>query len=263
MTPNDYTSKLAREAFQQGKLAALRVFKLSAEDEASTQEKVLKALGGAATPIAVNTGAGVAYQAMSPPQTGSEDFSNKKNFRALEKAMGLSGTEHRKHLGGAGMGYVQGRPTVFLPPGVSEATAAHELGHAKNWEAARRLVGSKGRDALLSARLLSMMGGVDSAIPLSAYAAADSDMSWTPAAIQAGLFAPTLVDEGLASLHAARHLVNRHGLIKGVGRSASLLPAYGTYAALGLSPAAITGGRKAWKSYSDKKDKKNKSKSSH
>jgi hypothetical protein len=53
-----------------------------------------------------------------------------------------------------------------------------------------------------------------------------------------------LADEGMASARAIKHMTKTHGLGKGLWKSKSLAPAFGTYAALGLTPLAITAGRK-------------------
>lgn len=241
--------KLARELTETD-IARL----VSSPDEETAQQydhpvtMLAKGTAGLAAPGAANNTAAVLL-AREPRAPKHLDFSSEEKFRDLAKHMGEDKVKLIRGGYGAGMGYVKGKPAVILPRGTSEAIAGHELGHAKNWNTIERLFGQKGRERLFGARVGTTGLGSVTTMPLSALAATDPDASWTPGAIQAGIYAPTLLDEGLASAHSLRALMQRHGVLKGLRQGSSLAPAFATYGAIGLTPAAITGGRKLWRRY--------------
>ena len=140
---------------------------------------------------------------------------------------------------------VPGEFAVMSPPNASESAMAHEFGHVRNhskWGKNFSQIGALSRGA-------SQLGA-----PIAgAIAAGQDDPSWTPGLVQAGLSAPMLVDEAGASLRAAKYLTKQHGLRKGLGQAAKLAPAFGTYAALGLTPLGITAGRKLYRRHQEKK----------
>ena len=247
----------------QSKVAALQLLKLAASNRGSEREEpediavtAAKGLAGAAAPIAANTGAALALEAMPSYRKPDVDFSDATNFDKLKRQMGESGVALERDLyDGAAMGYDDaGKATAFLPKNTSEAIAGHEIGHAKNWRKVRDLLGQRGHDALWKARGMATNLGASTVMPAGFAAAVDPDASWAPGALQAGLYAPTLIDEGLASAHSLRNLVKEHGWSKGLRRGGALAPAFATYGAIGLTPAAITAGRKAWRRYNDNSD---------
>lgn len=128
------------------------------------------------------------------------------------------------------------RHYVAAPTSASEAAIAHELGHIKN----DRLWGPVGRKLNVMSRNAAPLTGVAG----SAIAATEKDPSWRPGLTSAAVAAPMLIDEGLASARAAKHLIGQRGLVRGVGQSLRLLPGYASYAAAGLAPLAITALRK-------------------
>lgn len=226
-------------------------------------------VAGAVTPIVANT---VAYMAArETPRSKKHDFSRPKAFRKLTKRMD-TGDVPKFRASSAGMGHAkvtveetapattadpkkatkpktEKRWVVGLPAGVSEATAAHELGHVRNWQAVEEAVGAKN-----ARKLMGHLGKVHNVSTLtsplaSAYTAIDDDMSWAPGLAQLAVSSPRLLDEALASGHALRHLIGRHGVLPGLREGATLLPAFGTYAALAGAPLAITGARRLWRRY--------------
>ena len=119
-----------------------------------------------------------------------------------------------------------------------EALLAHELGHLRLHEA----LGPRVSGALLKLRHPALTGlGLPAAAAWSGY---QKDPTWAPGALTAGITAPMLLDEAAASAQAARALIRKKGLLRGLGHSAKLLPAFASYAALGLGPLAITAYRK-------------------
>lgn len=215
---------------------------------------------GALAPTMSNMIAGA--MAHDAPTHGAADFSRDDTFETLRKHMGVKDvaklpsdaavmgiTELRKpdEHGVPGKSYKDF--VVGLPQGSSEATAAHELGHIKNWRGMAGLLGHERAMSLATglAHSQNLVGATS--MPLSAYAAASKDPTWTPGLLQAGLAAPRLLDEGAATYHALRHLMKQHGTMGGLRAGASLAPAFGTYAALAGAPLAITAGRKLYRHY--------------
>lgn len=230
--------------------------------------KGLKAVGGLVGATAAQMAAG--HVAMSGEGTrGKHDYGKDHNSRSLAKRMGEKNVplapKDARHVG-PGMGFLRTRskkkggtgkgiqPGLFLPKGTSEAIAAHEVGHLKNWRAIRDLLGEKGMTQLAMGSYLGFAGAQLTGLPATMYAAGSDDPSWVPAVAHTALATPRLLDEAAASLHAVKHLVGEHGLLKGLQSSARLLPAYGTYAAVGAAPLAITALRKYLKHRRDRED---------
>lgn len=251
-------------AYVQGRDDALAMFKIAKarsskkKDDETPEMRALIGAGAAVSPAVLNHAAVQATHLADDILKEKTDFSKKQNFRRLADAMGESDVKLLRGAPGtgAGMGYAGERRAVVLPVGTSEATAGHELGHAKNWRTVEDLLGQSGRKGMWMGRLLGTQFGTKTMAPLAASAALDDDASWLPGSIQAGIYAPTLLDEGLASTHALRHLIKRHGVTSGLRQGLSLAPAFGTYGAIGLTPLGITAGRKAWRRYSQNSDSK-------
>ena len=240
--------------------------KLEKEKGTPLGVKGLKGVGGVAGATAAQMAAG--HVAMSGEGTrGKQDFGKDHNSRSLAKRMGEKNVplaqKADRHVG-PGMGFLRTRskkkggtgkgiqPGLFLPKGTSEAIAAHEVGHLKNWRAIRDLLGEKGMTQLAMGSHLGFAGAQLTGLPATMYAAGSDDPSWTPAVMHTALATPRLLDEAAASLHAVKHLVGEQGLLKGLGSSARLLPAFGTYAAVGAAPLAITALRKYLKHREDR-----------
>jgi uncharacterized protein YcfJ len=127
---------------------------------------------------------------------------------------------------------------VMHSTGSREAILAHELGHAKNYA-------GKLRNPLIGGRLASrLVGGGGTAALTGAIAGGQEDPSWTPGMVNLGLNAPVLADEAMATGRALKYMTKQHGVLKGLGRSAALAPAFGSYAAIAGTPLAITAYRK-------------------
>lgn len=141
------------------------------------------------------------------------------------------------------------RHMVRVPVGAPESHAAHELGHIKNYQTLGRVskrlgLGQRGNIAAPALSMISGSLGAKSGLATSAIAAGQKDPSYAPGAINAGIWAPRIADEAMASAHAVRHLAKRHGLGRGLLKSAPLAPAFGTYATMAAAPLAITAWRK-------------------
>lgn len=229
------------------------------------------AAGGLA-PTVANRGFGHAFMATNKPDIGGTEGDASKvlaKFRDIKHSMGLGKTNvdlnvdpHAprgseamivgKHTLPGITFKEQAEPagfTVRTPAGTKESLLAHELGHVANhsrWGKGFTGVGSLSR--VLSTGGLRVGTRVVPFVPTtaSAMAATDKNTSWKPGIINAAAAAPMLFDEGAASTRAVRHLVKAHGLTGGLAKSAPLLAGFGTYAAYGLTPLAITGGRKLW-----------------
>lgn len=122
-------------------------------------------------------------------------------------------------------------PSVRLPKDTSEAIMAHELGHARTHAA----LGPVGSVAFNVPRALSRF----SHGPALVYSAMAEDPSYWPSMIHLGLSTPTLLDELAASAQGVKALVGKHGLGRGLRLSASLAPAFGTYALHAGLPAGV------------------------
>lgn len=200
------------------------------KNERGGLKTVGKAVGGLVGGTAVGHGLGVGAmgldqlvkgkKAPSPHQIASE-MKQKINFLLKGPAA-------------AGLGLRNGKPVtvMYSQPSDSEAVRAHEIGHLKN----HKVVGRKAI-AFSRQHLGTLMGLTGPAAGL--YSAVADDPSYIPAAVHLGLSSPTLLDEGLASLRAYRHMVGKYGLGTGSLRSLALLPAFASYAAPALAPAAI------------------------
>jgi hypothetical protein len=136
------------------------------------------------------------------------------------------------------------KPTMHVPSNTKESVIAHEFGHIKN----DKLWGKRGRKLNTGSRAISALG----ALPAAYYAGWDDDPSYKPALAQAAVSAPMLIDEGIASGRAIKHLMKQHGKLKGLKKSMILAPALATYGLAAGAPLAITAGRK----YLNKKKEK-------
>ena len=124
----------------------------------------------------------------------------------------------------APVGDTYGVNPILRNRAISEEVLRHELGHADNYAPFRT---TRGRQRALIARQgTSALGGLAGLALLSSGNEDLVDKAWM--ANLAGNV-PTLVDEGSASVRATREMVRRHGFAQGLRRSASLIPAFGTY----------------------------------
>lgn len=142
-----------------------------------------------------------------------------------------------------------GRPKIQVPLGAHESIAAHELGHVKNHQMVGRVAKRLGSSKFIPAAAgitsgLSGIVGMKSGIATSAIAAGQKDPSYTAGGVNAAIWAPRIADEAMATGHAVRHLTKKHGLMKGLAKSAPLAPAFGSYAAFAGAPLAISAYRK-------------------
>lgn len=131
-----------------------------------------------------------------------------------------------------------------IPRNTNEATIAHELGHVKNWNMASRLDKGKLGDALYHGYFLSRQAAPALGLAAGIYSMAHEDPSYIPAVLNLAANVPTLLDEGMATAHAVKHMVKSKGMLRGIAKSLSLVPAYGTYAGLALTPLALVAARK-------------------
>jgi hypothetical protein len=162
-------------------------------------------------------------------------------------SVGVSHKGHTVHVPGAHPWFHSdpktGENTVNLPKGTGEAAVGHEFGHLKNEQIRRtksKTFQRRARHTLEGSR----MGMIPGALAGSAVAGGQADPSYKPGLAQLAVSAPTLLEEGRASAHAARYMVKRHGLARGAMRSLPLVPAFASYATLGAMPLGITAFRK-------------------
>ena len=140
--------------------------------------------------------------------------------------------------------------SINIPSGAHDSILAHELGHSKNQEYLD-ILGKKLNMGRAGKSILKGFTGVsgNKLAPLSTLGSTvaafnQDDPTYTPGLINAGVHAPRLLDEAMASGHAAKYLIGQHGLGKGLLKSLPLLPAFGTYAAGAALPSLITAYRK-------------------
>lgn len=131
---------------------------------------------------------------------------------------------------------------VNIPSHSRDAIVLHELGHAKNSETMKSIMGGTLETPYRLAEQVSRLGSTVTAIPMVSWAARqkDDNLNYTPGIIQAILSAPMLAEEAAASARAVATLVQEHGALKGIGKSLPLLPAFGTYATIAAAPAVVT-----------------------
>ncbi len=187
----------------------------------------------------------------------ANEHGDKGNLRQISRAdkireqMGGIGREELTYdmKSGRGPAVAVGGPkyNVHIPDNAKESIIGHELGHIKN----DKMWGKVGRGINTASRMGSSLG----ALPAAFAAGYSDEPSWTPGLLQAGVSAPMLIDEGLASARSVKHMVKQHGLWKGLNKSKVLAPAFGTYAAMGATPLAITAVRKHLKKKKEKAGK--------
>lgn len=200
----------------------------------------------------------------SLPDPGGKDFSKAENFKKLTKEMAAPSTKLDKGTlpGDAYMRHPANRPrdySIGLGRGATEATAAHELGHRKNYEFLDNLLGGHGktqagRDRRLAGILIPGMSRSLTTQPVLRRAAMmgaalGDEPSWIPGGVAAAVATPMLLDEAAASLHALKHLIGKHGVATGMRKAVPLAGAFGTYGAVSLAPLGLTAARKAWRRF--------------
>jgi hypothetical protein len=161
----------------------------------------------------------------------------RKLIKETTKDMGVKDkTFWKRHNSDSHAGWIGNNNIISTPLSASEASLAHEVGHLKNWQAF-----GKAKLPLAVATRLPLVG---SNLISSVYSGFSDEASYNPAHVNLAIHTPTLLDEGLASIRATSHLINKKGLKAGLKASASLLPSFGTYAAMAASPYLITAARK-------------------
>lgn len=249
--------------------------KIAEEKKDSKLRKVVRGGVGVLMPILAGGSAGAAFEGLENKNKGPILRSTRARVQEVAKAMGVSDvgyinsssvpgpaagytdTFRRAKAGFADLGdkadkfmfpFNRKEFSVNIPYRSSEAVIAHELGHVRTMK----------RLGLPYIALggLSRMSAKPGTLLSSAYAAGQEKPTYTAGALQAGLAAPMLVDEVAASAQAVNHMRKRYGWKKGLAKSTQLLPAFGTYAAIGLTPLAITALRKRLKNRSSRRDVK-------
>lgn len=122
--------------------------------------------------------------------------------------------------------------TLLLQPGARDATIAHEIGHYQNHAAL-------GPTLDKVSRLPRIIPKISDAATLI-MSALDKKDSYAPGLVNLAINAPSLSDEAAASIRATKHQIGQHGLLKGIGSSATLAPAFATYAVPAVAPMALT-----------------------
>ena len=211
-----------------------------------------------------------AMNEMSPNVQDASEAATKTRISDVAKRMGVKDfdithmPEHgaaagdTKLYGQLGGKFRDGKTTkrrpqfVNIPQGTAEATIAHELGHVKHMKKMPRLW------APLQAAS-RMLGGKVTSPAASIYSAAKEDPTYGSGLVNLGVSAPYLADELGANYQGTKHMVKRHGWRKGLGGSKHLIPAMGTYAAMGTAPLAITAIRKKLRANKEQKGKEKES----
>lgn len=124
-----------------------------------------------------------------------------------------------------------GKRLLNLKPTSSDAAVAHELGHVSNYESPL----TKWRPSTVP---------LDNVLPYTGMGATGYGImakhpSYAPALAHLAVSSPRLLDEGLASLRASKHLISEHG-VRGLGQALSLAFPFGTYALPAAMPLGIT-----------------------
>lgn len=128
---------------------------------------------------------------------------------------------------------------VSIPVRTRDSLIAHELGHAKNFEALQAF-GEQVVGKYYKAQEASRTWGKYSLIPTTLLAAGSASKSYAPGVIQAILTSPMIAEEVAASARATAHLIREHGVGKGLVKSLPLVPAFATYAVVAGAPLLIT-----------------------
>jgi len=216
--------------------------------ERTDGQRILGGLGGGAAVLGANTAGALGGMKMmhDPAQRWTEpSIQNMAQQMGHKGPLGVSMPERmnwtdpmtQPHYRPAGM-MGEANPVVNIPQGTHASAAAHEVGHAINHERWGKVIGRKNL-GMLSGTLANKVG-IPSAIGTSVYAGGADKPSYVPALANAAIWAPRMADEGMASARAAKYLMKQHGLMKGLGKSMPLAPAFASYGALAGTPLAIT-----------------------
>ena len=187
----------------------------------------------------------------------AEDIDSSAQVRRMAKKMEVNRPLHvvvKKDEGaGQGGGYLlfkewsgKKKDEIHLSKGVPEAIAAHELGHSKNHEAIEKALkaiglGEKSHKALQTASGVGHVVGefVSTISTMMAMGGKMKPDSVKKAVlVTLALKSPRLLDEGAASLRAASHLMEEHGVKDGLLHSLHLLPGFASYVLPVLLPFA-------------------------
>lgn len=137
---------------------------------------------------------------------------------------------------------------VNIPRKAPESVVAHELGHVKNRDIIHSISNKmfKTERGKLWGRRIGWHLPVNLKTPtllsLAASGIANDDDAKGQLAIPAtvaAINAPLLAEEGMANVHALKHLVTKHGIPKGLLKSVPLAGSYGSYLSLGALPLGI------------------------
>lgn len=190
--------------------------------------RILKGIGGAASPLVASSVSGI------PLSLGAGSSSGRGHLRTMLKGMQVSrqmgaGLPFVNTLSGIGPAFSPDTGQLYLPPGTSEAVIAHEVGH-------RRLHQLMGKYLEVPDQISRLMA---QAAPITgAWAGASKDPTRLPGYIQAASAIPHLFNEVGATAQAMYHMGKRHGL-EGVAKAWPLIPALGTYAGNALAPLGV------------------------
>ena len=206
--------------------------KIAKKDE--RPEPLVPMVKGLGAGVLAGTGLGLAatlhgHKKYTPEQS-ADTYNKIKKHRSLDVHRLDLGSGIPAHAKASWMPTSSGHGMVNLANNANPAVVAHELGHAHHLGN----MSKTHRNLHLSSRLVGPAAGIGLAAGLANSKDPDK-RKWAPAAVLAGS-APTLYQEGRASVHAV-HDLNRHlgrkAALRGAGR---LGVAFGSYAAI---PAAV------------------------
>jgi hypothetical protein len=224
-----------------------------------SERRVTKAL---AATFGANTAAGgITLALMKGGDQPATEAEMKKYVKEMASKMeGPSKLDVKTPSAGFDAHFDSSTNSVSAPVGARDAIIAHEIGHSKDWDALQKTPIGKVYDAIQTG---SRLGSMLALVPTTVMAAKDEKMSYKPGVIQAILSSPMLLEEAAASTRATAHLVEQHGIGKGLFKSLPLLPAFASYATIAGAPLLVTYVRRrlAAKALAEKLSKEKKSSS--
>jgi len=191
----------------------------------------------------------------SPDKVDSTEFV--KNILTRDKRIALNRKEPVVHpsildmikfpgIGTENFAYVPSEQVIIAGRKADRTSLLHEIGHAKNYYYAERLLGKKGKKLLVGLSTLSPIAAF-LVPPVVGYIRGPEESAAKTALVGLGLstllMSPRLADEALASIHAVR-MGRRY---KMPVRKRDLLGAFMTYALLPVSSAGLYALAAGWK----------------